>query len=51
MTDNPTEAPGPTNATVFVTAEQYVIGTGETIDELQATGEWLATEAPVEVRR
>ena len=36
---------------VFITTEHYVVGAGESIDEIQASGRWLATSEPVEVKR
>ncbi|MEF8781796.1 MAG: hypothetical protein V5A39_14075 [Haloarculaceae archaeon] len=35
----------------FVTASHYVIGAGETVQELQMNGKWLRTDDPVDVRR
>jgi hypothetical protein len=29
----------------------FVLGEGDTLDEVQGTDEWLATAEPVEVRR
>jgi hypothetical protein len=31
--------------------QRFVLGTGDDVDAMQATGEWLATDAPVEVER
>lgn len=39
------------NLTSFVTANHYVIGAGETIEEIQVSGEWVKTDDPVDVRR
>lgn len=39
-----------TEFTSFATAEYYIVGAGESLNELQATGEWLAVEEPVDVR-
>lgn len=33
----------------FVVAGSYIIGVGDTIDELQASGEWLAAERTMEI--
>lgn len=30
--------------------QRFVIGRGETVDDVQASGEWLATDTPAEVR-
>lgn len=44
-------------AQVFVAAatasqpQRFVIGAGDTLDAVQGSGRWLATDAPVEVRR
>lgn len=38
-----------TDITTFVTANYYIVGVGDTVDEAQATGEWVATENPVDV--
>jgi hypothetical protein len=37
--------------TTFVTDGCYVLGAGETAEEVTASGEWLLTDTPVEVRR
>jgi hypothetical protein len=43
--------------TAFVAAgtatqpQRLVVGEGASVDALQASGEWLATDHPVEVRR
>lgn len=31
-------------------SQRFIIGRGDTEDELQITGEWIATTEPVEVR-
>lgn len=36
--------------TVFVVGEHYIVGAGESIDEIQKNGEWLAAEEIAEVR-
>lgn len=36
--------------TAFVTSQYYIIGAGESLDEVQSTGEWLATDDPITVR-
>lgn len=41
----------PAEITSFVTATHYVIGAGETVEELQVNGQWLRTDEPVDVRR
>lgn len=51
MPDKSYTRPGETHLTAFVTTEHYVVGVGETIDQLQASGEWLATDEPADVRR
>lgn len=33
----------------FAKQDKLVIGDGETVDELQASGEWMETDDPVEV--
>lgn len=35
----------------FQTGGVFVVGDGETINDVQAGGAWLATAEPVEVRR
>jgi hypothetical protein len=37
--------------TTFVTARYYVVGDGETVDEIQSNGRWLGIDDPVEVQR
>lgn len=37
--------------TTFVTDGYYILGAGETVDEVTTSGEWLLTDDPVEVRR
>jgi len=45
-----------TDLTAFVAAgsatqpQRLVIGAGATVDDLQASGAWLASDSPVEVR-
>lgn len=39
-----------TEFTSFVTADYYIVGAGESLDEIQANGEWLAVDEPVDVR-
>lgn len=41
----------PDDITSFVTASHYVIGAGETLQELQVNGQWLRTDDPVDVQR
>jgi len=46
-----------TEVRLFVTtatarqSQRLVVGEGETLDAVQGSGRWLATDAPVEVRR
>lgn len=35
--------------TTFITSRRYVVGVGETLDDVQTSGEWIATENPVDV--
>jgi hypothetical protein len=35
----------------FSTSDSYVVGAGETLDELQANGQWIKTTDPVDVRQ
>lgn len=47
----------PTDAQTFVVGgsatqpQRFVLGEGETVDDVQASGAWLATADPVEVSR
>ena len=50
MAEKPHHTPEQTDLTVFITAEYYIIGAGETVDEIQESGEWLATDNPRDVR-
>lgn len=36
--------------TSFVTDDYFIVGAGESLDELQTSGEWLAVDDPVDVR-
>lgn len=36
--------------TTFVSGDYYILGAGETIDDIQKNGEWLAVENPMDVR-
>lgn len=51
MEDSSYNAAGRTDLTSFITARYYVVGGGETMSEIEANGEWLATDDPVDVRR
>lgn len=31
--------------------QRFVVGEGDTVDDAQASGAWLATDSPAEVRR
>jgi len=45
---NPTSEP---EAVSFVTAEHYIVGAGESVEEVRDSGKWIATDAPVDPRR
>jgi hypothetical protein len=49
MAEKSYRAPGETHLTAFITTEYFLLGAGETISQLQASGEWLATDDPAEV--
>jgi hypothetical protein len=51
MAESSYRAPGETHLTAFVTAEYFLLGSGETIADLQQSGAWLATDDPAAVRR
>lgn len=51
MAENSRTSSDETDCTTFVTARYYVIGCGETISDLEASGEWLVTDDPVDIRR
>lgn len=40
-----------TDFTTFITSQYYIVGAGETVDEIRDTGKWIATDGPVDVRR
>lgn len=51
MSDNRNTAPETTSLTAFSNAEAFVVGAGETIDELQSNGQWIKTTDPVDVQQ
>lgn len=51
MAGKPYTPPRETDVTVFVTADHYIVGAGETMEEVSARGEWVMTQDPVDVRR
>jgi len=51
MEERPHTPGEPTRLTTFTSQEYVIVGAGETIDEIQLSGEWLKTDTIVEVRR
>jgi len=51
MADRQHDSRTDADLTTLVTDGYYIIGTGETVDEMTTSGEWLLTDDPVEVRR
>jgi hypothetical protein len=50
MADDSRNIPQEADPTAFVTREYYVLGAGETVTDVRTSGQWLATDDPVEVR-
>jgi len=49
---NPSKEPeDPSEAVPFVTAEHYIVGVGDSVEEIRENGRWIATDAPVDPRR
>ena len=51
MVNQSDESTAPAGDTVFVTSEYFLVGVGESVADVERTGEWVATSDPVEVRR
>lgn len=51
MADRQYDSQTDADLTTFVTDGYYILGAGETVDEVTTNGEWLLTDDPVEVRR
>jgi hypothetical protein len=51
MADRSHDSREAVDPTAFVSPYYYIVGVGETIDDVQVTGEWVAIDSPVEVNR
>ena len=51
MANSSKEPEEPSEAVPFVTAEHYIVGAGESVEEIRDSGKWIATDAPVDPRR
>lgn len=51
MADRTHDSQDAIDPTAFVSSYYYIVGVGETIDDVQVSGEWIATDSPVDVCR
>lgn len=51
MSDDSNTSLERTGCQSFSTTNCFVVGAGETLDEIQASGQWLKAANPVEIRR